>query len=177
MSEAFSYLSELQQRCQKNAAGLPENIDVADDWVGVGFSANDFRCVAKMSDVSEILPMPEVIRVPGVKSWVKGLANIRGLLMPILDLKGFVSGVDTQLDIKSRVLVVDKSGILAGLLVEEVFGLRRFKEGSQLQVESKETIDANMESYITGKFDEKQEHWSVFSVQKLLTTDQFIRVV
>lgn len=177
MSTAFQNLIQLQSRCQQNAVGLPTKVDVVDDWVGIGFSANSVHCIARMTEVAEILPMPETIRVPSVKSWVKGLANIRGALIPILDLKGYLQGGETKLSKKSRVLIVNRSGVLAGLLVEEVFGLRRFKEGMLEDNKSKEVKEMNMSRYITGEFSDNNEHWNIFSMKKLLTTEQFIRVV
>lgn len=179
MSAAFDNLSQLQTLCQEKAVGLPTKVKVEDDWVGIGFSTNAVNCIARMTEVTEILPVPETIRVPGVKSWVKGLANIRGALMPILDLKGYLIGGDTVLNKKSRILVVNKSGVLAGIVVEEVFGLRRFKEGTQKSSKSKveEIHSMNMDDYITGEFNENSEHWNIFSMSSLVTTEKFLRVV
>ncbi|MCK4709471.1 MAG: chemotaxis protein CheW, partial [Gammaproteobacteria bacterium] len=68
----FAVLQEYDQRCRANALGLPVGEIVEDDWVGIGFSLNGKQLVAKMDDVTEILPPPETIRVPGVQAWVKG---------------------------------------------------------------------------------------------------------
>ena len=88
---------------------------------------NGVPLIAKMDDVSEILPPPETIRVPGVIQWVKGIANIRGNLMPILDMNGFLYGKETEFNKQTRILIINKLGVVAGLLVDEVYGLRRFK--------------------------------------------------
>ena len=177
MSLAFDYLAKIQNRCQSHAVGLPKKVDVADDWVGIGFMSCQIPCIAKMSEVTEILPVPETIRVPGVKAWVKGLANIRGTLMPVLDLQGFVSGEATILNKKSRVLVVDQLGVLAALIVEEVYGLRRFKRSELGRVNEQQDNFNALAHYITGSFSNTKEFWNVFSVPKLLTADKFLRVV
>jgi len=177
MSSPYEYLAQLQTRCQQHAVGLPTKAKVDDAWVGIGFSANSIRCIARMTEVSEILPVPDTIRVPGVKKWVRGLANIRGALMPILDLRGFLIGGDTKINKKSRILVVNQSGILAGILVEEVFGLRRFKQGTQNKNSTDDAKEANMGQYVTGEFLEKNEQWNIFSIKTLLATDSFLRVV
>ena len=177
MLSPFENLVQLQSRCQQNAVGLPAKAEVVDDWVGIGFSANSVHCIARMTEVAEILPVPETIRVPGVKKWVKGLANVRGALIPILDLKGYLQGGETKISKKNRVLVVNRSGVLAGLLVEEVFGLRRFKEGTLEKNISKEVKEMNMSQYVKGEFFDNNEHWNIFSIKTLLTTEQFIRVV
>lgn len=175
MLNAFEYLSDLEKRCQHKAVGLPAKADVEEVWVGIGFSVSKVECIAKMTEVNEILPVPEMIRVPGVKTWVKGVANIRGSLMPILDMRGFFSGETTVIDKRSRILIVNMSGVLAGLLVEEVFGLRRFKEVDKGEQES--LNGTHMGQYINGAFLEKNRRWNIFSMQKLLTTEKFLRVV
>ncbi len=177
MSTPFEYLAQLQLRCQQHAVGLPTKEKVDDDWVGIGFSSQSIRCIVQMSEVTEILPVPETIRVPGVKKWVKGLANVRGALMPVLDLRGYLVGGTTKINKHSRILIVDQAGVLAGILVEEVFGLRRFKQGTQRKNTSNQLRDANMERYITGEFLDKNEQWNIFSMKTLLTTDTFLRVV
>jgi twitching motility protein PilI len=121
--------------------------------------------------------VPETIRVPGVKSWVKGLANIRGALMPILDLKAYLQNGETQISKKNRILIINKSGVLAGLLVEEVFGLRKFKEGMLEENKSDGIAKMNISHYVVGEFSDNNEHWNVFSIKTLLTTERFLRVV
>ncbi len=177
MPVPFEYLAQLQSRCQQHAVGLPTKKKVSDDWVGIGFSTQSIRCIVRMTEVTEILPVPDTIRVPGVKKWVKGLANVRGALMPILDLRGYLVGGDTKINENSRILIVDQAGIFAGILVEEVFGLRRFKGGVQKSNTSEVLHDSKMEKYITGEFLEKNEQWNIFSMKTLLTTDKFLRVV
>ena len=89
ISSPFEILRDLDARCRRNSSGLPVAKAVVDDWIGIGFAINDIPLIAKMDEVSEILPPPETIRVPGVAYWVKGLANIRGSLMPVLDMNSF----------------------------------------------------------------------------------------
>lgn len=177
MSLAFEYLSSIEQRCKSHAVGLPEKVDVVDDWVGISFLSHNVPCIAKMSEITEILPVPETIRIPGVKTWVKGLANIRGSLMPILDLQGFVSEEATVLNKKSRILVVNQLGVLAGLLVQEVYGLRRFKQNELGSVKQEQQDFHLFNHYISGSFSKNKEFWNVFNIQKLLATDKFLRVV
>ena len=171
----FELLLSLDQRCRENSSGLPVNQSVVDDWIGIAFRINNVSLLAKMDDISEILPPPETIRVPGVKYWVKGLANIRGSLMPVLDLKAFLCGTETVIDKDSRILVINKMGLIAGLLVEEVYGLRRFKPDDH-----RDEIDpqaGSIREYLTGVFTAPTQQWNVFSVEKLVSTEQFIRVV
>ena len=165
ITSPFELLNKLDARFRKNSSGLPVAKAVVDDWIGIGFAINNIPLIAKMDDVSEILPPPETIRVPGVPPWVNGLANIRGNLMPVLDMNGYLYGKPTNVRKESRILIINKLGIVAGLLVDEVYGLRRFKpEEHQKQIKE----DAgSVGEYLAGIFVDQVRLWNVFSVEKL----------
>jgi twitching motility protein PilI len=171
----FELLQDYDQRCRQNAKGLPTGTKVIADWVGIGFKLAGTRLIAPMSEVAEILPPPETIRVPGVLSWVKGLANIRGNLMPVLDMNKFLNShaIDKRDD--SRVLIIDRSGVVAALLVEEVFGLRRFKPDMRKDLDVSE--NGPLEPYLDGVFIDDQNEWFIFSVDRLVQHEQFLKVV
>lgn len=177
MVEAFQYLQDLEQRCQQHAVGLPSEVDIEDDWVGIGFMSNGVKCLAKMSDVAEILPTPEAIRIPGVKHWVLGLANIRGSLIPLIDLHGFLFQENTQPSKKNRILVVNQAGDQTGILVEEVFGLRRFKQDEIQSEVDLSQLFAPLQHFIGGSFSEQEVIWQVFKIRDLAASDAFLSVV
>ncbi len=171
----FLILQDFDQRCRANAQGLPAGEIVESDWVGIGFSLNGKQLIAKMADITEILPPPETIRVPGVKAWVKGLANVRGTLLPVLDMGAYLSGVFTRTGKNSRILIINKNNVMAGLLVEEVFGMRRFKP--ELKMDSNPSGMGNLDPYLDGMFKDVQFDWSIFDVGKLVSHERFLRVV
>ena len=175
ITSPFEILETLDARCRENSSGLPVVKDVEDDWIGIGFKIDNIPLLAKMDDVSEILPLPETIRIPGVKSWVRGLANIRGTLMPVLDMNGYLKGSITRINKDTRILVINKSGLVAALLVEEVFGLRRFKHDERQDKINSDT--GSLQDYLAGIFTDQVRSWNVFSVDKLVATEQFLRVV
>ena len=55
--------------------------------LGLVSVVGDTVLVSKMGEVTEILDPPDFTRVPGVQSWVVGIANVRGSLLPLMDLK------------------------------------------------------------------------------------------
>ena len=175
ITSPFEILKKMDGRFRRNSSGLPVAKTVVDDWIGIGFAINDIPLIAKMDDVNEILPPPETIRVPGVAPWVKGLANIRGNLMPVLDMNGFLYGKPTEIRKESRILIINKLGIVAGLLVDEVYGLRRFKHDEH-QKQVKEDA-GSVGEYLAGTFADQVRRWNVFSVEKLASAEQFLRVV
>jgi twitching motility protein PilI len=171
----FALLQDIDQRCRDNARGLPTGNKVVDDWIGIGFKLVGTRLIAPMSEVAEILPPPDCIRVPRVLEWVVGLANVRGNLMPVLDMNMFLQSKPINRKKDSRILIVDLDGTVAALLVEEVFGLRRFKPDMRQQADS--SAMGLLAPYLDGAFTDSQEQWRIFSMDKLIHHEQFLKVV
>jgi len=131
--ELVQLLSDIEQRSIARLSALPELEEAHQYWEGVIFLLNEMRVVAPLNEVSEILHFPaDVTRVPGTHSWVKGVANVRGSLLPIIDLQLFFGGEPVMTDRRCRVLVVKHQGVFSGLLVKEVMGMRHFSQETQM---------------------------------------------
>ena len=89
------------------------------------------RLASGFDEVVEILPMPQVTPVPGAQPWMLGVANIRGNLLPIVDLKQFLEGERTVLHEGQRVLIVRQPGGDVAVTIDELFGQRSFIEAQQ----------------------------------------------
>jgi purine-binding chemotaxis protein CheW len=75
-------------------------------------------------DVSEILSivhMPERIsRVPNAPSHVRGVMNLRGTIIPVLDTSIKLGGCPLIVTPESRIVVADIEGITFGVMVDAV---------------------------------------------------------
>ncbi len=164
-SDPFDLLLDIERRCHANAAGMPERAKAEDEWVGVGFRIGDDKLIAPMNEIEEILDLPEFTYVPGVKSWMVGVANVRGGLMPLMDLKGFILGEDIKQRKKGRVIVIDYKGFNTGLIVEEVYGMKHFL--SKEQSSDIPDVHENVSKYINMAFCQEGDSWPVFSFQNM----------
>lgn len=122
----FDQLVQIAAACRQQAAGLPAQEVVSETWSGVGFRLAGRHLVAAMGEVSEILHEPRYTALPRVKSWVRGVANVRGRLLPIIDLSRFFAASASVPRKQRRVLVLDRDDVFAGLLVDEVLGMQHF---------------------------------------------------
>ncbi len=163
--DPFDLLLDIEQRCQANAAGLPTLDNVEEEWVGVGFRIGDDRLIAAMNEIEEILDLPEFTNIPGVKSWMVGVANVRGGLLPLMDLKGFILGEDITQRKKGRVIVIDYKGFNTGLIVEEVYGMKHFQ--TKDQSEDIPSLHENVSKYVNKAFSQEGASWPVFSFQNM----------
>lgn len=143
------------------------------EWVGVGFRLGTDQFVADRSDVKEVMSVPEsMTRVPGAKSWLRGIANVRGQLITVIDLKAFLGGGISMVDRRSRILVVSSRDVPTGLLVDEVSGFRRFAASDLRQEAVAPTI--RCEAYLDGCYRRGTETWPYFRLPKLLGDDHFL---
>ena len=140
--------------------------------MGIGFRIGERALVLATSDVDEVLRLPRVTRVPGAKGWLRGLANLRGSLMPVVDLHAFLCGESTEPTRSSRVLCVkiDQETVV-GLQVDVVHGLKQFP--SVRRVDCAEAAPGWLRPYLSGGFREEGELWSVFELGRLLATPEF----
>ena len=167
-------LHELAQRSRAKAHSLPQQIEVKATWEGVGFRLADRGWVVPLDQVKEILTKVNISHIPGAKEWVRGVANVRGTLLPILDLKGFLLGDVTKMNRHSRILVMQHRGIVAGLLVEEVTGMSQFLE-EEYSADIKE-LDVPFKSMLTGLYRKRGESWGVFNINHLAELPEFMQV-
>ncbi len=75
-----------------------------------------------IEQVKEIRTLEEITKVPKTKSYVKGIMNLRGLIIPVIDVKDKLGFGTTNLskESKQRILVAEVKDALYGLLVDDV---------------------------------------------------------
>ena len=172
-SVPMQLLRKLEARCREHSHELPLQVEIKEDWIGIGFRLGDIRLVAPLDHVVEILTYPGMSKVPGSKDWVRGIANVRGNLLPIMDLQGYLHGKSCTPNRSSRVLVVNHKGVFTGLVVDEVLGLKHFMPEQRTdEVPSAETALA---PFLRFGFKVGDVHWGVFSMRQLAETPQFLQ--
>jgi twitching motility protein PilI len=171
VEDILSVLRDLEQRAAKSALTLPQQQDSTKNWEGFVFLAGDWKFLAPMDEVDEILDhVPHITRVPGVKSWVRGVANVRGNLLPIIDLQAFLGVSPLVIGRRSRVLVLRGQDMNAGLLVANVLGKQRW---SREEMQAAGEVEANICDYISGVFPAEGFSWPVFGMHRLLQSAEF----
>jgi twitching motility protein PilI len=125
-----------------------------------------------MDDVSEIIPVPTITSVPGVKPWLMGISNLRGTVISIADMGEFLGGKATTPNASSRVVIVKSSEWSYGLLVDEVIGMRHFTSESKLSLT--ETVADSLRPYVTEVFSSENQVWFTFNVDALLSDSSFL---
>ena len=168
----FELLRELERRSRLALSGAAASDGDAEEWVGIGFQLGSERYLVARDEVREVMMMPSsVTRVPGTRDWVAGLANLRGQLLPVFDLRAFLGAGNSGTSRSARVLVASSTDMPVGVIVDEVFGFRRFLTAEFSERLPDTTI--RCERYLDGCCERGDDVWPVFSLEKLLAASEF----
>jgi twitching motility protein PilI len=162
MSKRFN-LREFQQ-------GLLDRMQVqaqsGNQAATLGIVIGQENWLVDMADISEVLALPHLTRVPLTQRWYCGVANVRGNIYSITDLGAFMDYGATAHDIQSRVLLVgQKFNSNTGLLVAKVLGLRNAKDWQQSEQDGKISYQ-----------DSSGQQWRKLDIRQLIQQPEFIQI-
>ena len=173
VEQPFELLQEMEQRSRVAHAGQGSGSMPA-EWVGVGFRLGEEQFVATRDQVREVLMLPDsMTRVPGSMRWMLGIANLRGHLLPLVDLKLMLGSGRTTLRRTTRVISINHREVPAGIVVDEVQGFRRFMD-HEFANETPETI-VRCERFLAGAYRRGEQSWPVFNLFDLVESNVFLQ--
>jgi twitching motility protein PilI len=174
--DPFGILADYERKSLAHVAGMPEQLDAPGLWRGVGYRIGKRRLASGFDEVVEILPMPPVTPVPGAQPWMMGVANIRGNLLPVVDLKQFLEGERTVLHESQRVLIVRQPGGDVAVTIDELYGQRSFVEEQEVPADTLSghgLMDGRYAHFIDRAFALAEQSWGIFSLDRLARTPEF----
>ncbi len=173
VEQPFDLLKELEHRSRVAVAGKGSGALPA-EWVGIGFRIGQEQFVANRNQVREVLMLPEAMtRVPGAKRWVLGIANLRGHLLPLIDVKMMFGSGRTSMRRITRVISVNHREIPAGLVVDEVLGFRRFTDSEFTKSWPQTAI--RCDRFLSGAYQRGQDVWPIFGLYDLIESNTFLQ--
>lgn len=162
MSKRFS-LREFQQNVLNR---LQVQATSGDRITTLGVQIGADHWLVDMTEISEVLEMPNLTAVPLTRSWYRGVANVRGNIYSITDMAAFMNLGETVQDAQSRVLLVgQKFSFNAGLLVTRVLGLRNAKEWQRSDQDGAERYQ-----------DDSGQMWTKLNIKQLLKQPEFLQI-
>ena len=123
-----------------------------------------------LQEISETLPMIDIQRVPLVKPWFLGVANVRGVLYAINDLGQMLENTLTTLSSDTRLVMVSEAITSnVAFVVSKMFGLRKLDE---MQVR-KEAVDDSVCLKTQSYNDSENLIWHILDCDKLVRSKEF----
>jgi len=105
--------------------------------------------------VQEINKMMSITKIPNAPTFIEGVINLRGKIIPIIDLRKRLGFKNQEYDKSTRIIVVELDGLVLGFIVDSVSEVLRIPENT---IEPPPSMVAGIESeYIegVGKLDDR----------------------
>ena len=167
----FELLSEYERLSLKHKVKVQQE-KIKDQWSGVGFKVDDVHYAMAIDKIVEVLILTETTKIPGISSWVLGLGNIRGNLIPVIDLKSYLFKKATKTTAHTRMVVIQQVGGQVGLVVDEVFGQKHFTK-EQVHTNKDNPEDEAPLKYVEVAYNEDDIIWNVFDDEVLINDPSF----
>jgi purine-binding chemotaxis protein CheW len=139
----------------------------------VGFRIGNETFGVRIGSVREIVRVPEITAVPSAPETIEGVINLRGKIIPVMDLRKRFGQTEVQPDKKNRILVVELDNKLVGLIVNAASEVLRIAPS---EIEAPGNLFAEGESgYVTGVGKLKGRLIILLDIAKLLHRPEFKR--
>ena len=169
----FELLQEIERRSRAAMAGQSGG-ELPSEWVGIGFRIGQEQFVSDRNQVREVLMLPSTMtRVPGAKRWVLGIANLRGHLLPLIDVQMLLGSGRTPLRRVTRVISVNHREVPAGLVVDEVLGFRRFNDREYVDQWPETAL--RCDRFVKGAYQRGSDSWPIFDLYELVESSTFLQ--
>ncbi len=86
----------------------------------VTFTLGEEEYAVDILKVQEINKMKEITRVPNAPFFMEGVINLRGKVIPVINLRNKFGLMSKENDEASRIMIMDIQGIIMGLVVDSV---------------------------------------------------------
>ena len=140
----------------------------------VGFRIGNETYGVRIGAVREIVRVPEITAVPSAPDLIEGVINLRGKIIPVMDLRKRFGQTEIVSDKKNRILVVELENKLIGLIVNAASEVLKIPPS---EVDSPGSVFAEGESsYVTGVGKLKGRLIILLDIAKLLQRPEYKRL-
>ena len=137
----------------------------------VGFRIGSETYGVRIGAVREIVRVPEITTVPSAPDLIEGVINLRGKIIPVMDLRKRFGQTEIQQDKRNRILVVELDNKLLGLIVNSASEVLKIPPSD---IEAPGSVFADGESgYVVGVGKLKGRLIILLDITKLLHRPEF----
>jgi len=136
------------------------------------FTLAGSRYAVPVSSILEIGRIPHITPVPNVPAWVRGVINLRGEILSVIDFRTFLGLEEAHHGEHSRMLVVKtaRDEIMTSLIVDQVMGIAPL---SKTRMETPAAPPGNkVVPYLHGAYEYEDQVCAVFDLERLLLSPE-----
>lgn len=131
---------------------------------GQGVLVSNLRLFVRFDQASEVSEMVRLYRLPGTPQWIRGVANLHGNLVPVLDLASFFD-LPPEVGEKHMLLVLGHGEAAVALIINGVPERLRFSNSDRIPTP---LVGERLQPYVPGAFMRGSDIWLELEHERLL---------
>lgn len=128
------------------------------------FQLNDQQYALPIQETQEIIRMSNITRVPNTKHYVEGIINLRGSIVPVINLNKRLNLPVSQYGEDTRIIVVEHGGQKVGMIVDIVLEVGRFTDD---EIEPPSVAGDNVD-YLKGVVKKGDQLWLLLNLAEVI---------
>lgn len=137
----------------------------------VSFNLDNEEYGVDVLKVREIIRMPSITRVPNTPGYVEGVINLRGKVIPIINMRRRFALRELEYDKQTRIMVMDVEGELMGFIVDAVSEVIRISS-SEIQPSPAVVTSGIDQECISGIINQAERLLVLLDLQKMFSQDE-----
>lgn len=122
-----------------------------------------------IKNITEIIGMQPITTVPAMPSFIKGIINLRGMIVPVMDLRVRFSRPEIEYNDRTCVIIIELNNIFLGLIVDSVLEVRNISED---KISEPPKINSSNSEFIEGIGLLEETVAILLSCEKLLSQEE-----
>ncbi|MFZ5632905.1 MAG: chemotaxis protein CheW [Bacillota bacterium] len=128
------------------------------------FQLNDQQYALPIQETQEIIRMSNITRVPNTRHYVEGIINLRGNIVPVINLNKRLNLPVSEYNEDTRIIVVEHEGQKVGMIVDIVLEVGRF---SNDEIEPPAVAGDNVD-YLKGVVKKGEQLWLLLNLAEVI---------
>ncbi len=140
----------------------------------LAFSLGGENYCAGIHQIRSVVRVESITRIPNAPEFVIGVTNLRGQILPVIDIRSFFGLAQKKRTEKSRVIVSDVTGSAIGILVDEVKQAMEIDEAAIQPPLA--TVSEKLAAYTKGQVQVLEAIIIILDLEKILRSEEIERL-
>ena len=136
----------------------------------VSFHLDQEEYGVEVLKVREIIRMITITHMPNTPSYVEGIINLRGKVIPIISMRRKFGLMNVDKNSQTRIIVMDIGGELTGFVVDSVSEVIRIS-GGEIQPSPSAASGGADQEFITGVINHNERLLVLLDLDRMFTSE------